>query len=106
MTQFDTILLVSNMFELVLNYDEILWNLGKTQTEFPDDKAIPWTASTSERSKIKILGAVLELPAKEYCQSSPFTAKMGQMGWIGSTVYLVHSSKMAPRILIGAKPLF
>jgi len=30
--------------------------------------------------KIKILGAVLELPAKQHCQSSPFTAKIGQMG--------------------------
>ena len=30
--------------------------------------------------RIKILGAVLELPAKQHCQSSPFTAKMGQMG--------------------------
>ena len=36
--------------------------------------------------KIKILGAVLELPAKQHCQSSPFTAKMDQMGWIGSVV--------------------
>jgi len=30
--------------------------------------------------KIKILGAVLELPAKQHYQSSPFTAKIGQMG--------------------------
>ena len=29
--------------------------------------------------KIKILGAFLELPAKQHCQFSPFTAKMGQM---------------------------
>ena len=29
--------------------------------------------------KLKFLGAVLELPAKQHCQSSPFTAKMGQM---------------------------
>jgi hypothetical protein len=27
--------------------------------------------------KIIILGAVLELPAKQHCQSSPFTTKMG-----------------------------
>ena len=50
--------------------------------------------------KIKILGAVLELPAKQQCLSSPFTSKMGQMG-----------SKTAPRILIfliamGAKSSF
>jgi hypothetical protein len=30
--------------------------------------------------KVKILGAVLELPAKQHCQLSPFTVKMGQMG--------------------------
>ena len=50
--------------------------------------------------KIKILGAVLELPAKQHCQSSPFTSKLGQIGQIGSTVQLVCSSQMAPRILI------
>ena len=42
-----------------------------------------------EKKKIKILGAVLKLPAKQHRQFSPFTAKMGQMGWIGSAVYLV-----------------
>jgi hypothetical protein len=30
--------------------------------------------------KIKILGAVLELPARQHCQSSPFTMKIGQIG--------------------------
>ena len=34
--------------------------------------------------KIKILGALLELPAKQHCQSSPFTSKLGQIGQIGS----------------------
>ena len=29
---------------------------------------------------IKILGAVLELQARQHCQSSPFTKKMGQIG--------------------------
>ena len=43
--------------------------------------------------KIKILGAVLELPAKQHCQFSLFTAKMGQMGLAGS-------SKTPPMILI------
>ena len=48
--------------------------------------------------KIKILGAVLELPAKQHCQFDPFTKKLGKMG-------------MAPRIFIfstgmGAKPSF
>ena len=43
---------------------------------------------------MKILGALLELPAKQHCQSSPFTSKLGQIGQIGSAVQL------APRILI------
>ena len=37
---------------------------------------------------MKILGAVLELPAKQHCQSSPSTSK------------LAGSSQMATRILI------
>ena len=40
---------------------------------------------------MKILGAVLELQAKQHCQSSPFTSELGQIGQIGSAV---------PRILI------
>ena len=36
--------------------------------------------------KIKILEAVLELPAKQHCQSSPFNSKLGQIGQIGSAV--------------------
>jgi hypothetical protein len=36
--------------------------------------------------KIEILGAVLELPAKQHYQSSPFTKKMSQMGRISSAV--------------------
>ena len=35
---------------------------------------------------MKILGALLELPAKQHCQSSPFTSKLGQIGQIGSNV--------------------
>jgi hypothetical protein len=31
----------------------------------------------------KILLAVLKLPAKQHCQSSPFTSKLGQIGQIG-----------------------
>ena len=49
---------------------------------------------------------ILELQAKQHCQFSPFSPFSRQMGRIGSAVQLVHSSKMAPRILIGAKPLF
>ena len=36
--------------------------------------------------KIKILGAVLELPAKQHCQYGPFTKKLDKMGWIGNAV--------------------
>ena len=36
--------------------------------------------------KMKILGAVLRLLAKQHCQSSPFTSKLGQIGQIGSAV--------------------
>ena len=39
--------------------------------------------------KIKILGAVLELPAKQQFQFSLSTKKMGQLGRIGSAVWLV-----------------
>ena len=44
--------------------------------------------------EIKILGAILELPAKQHCQFSPFTSKLGQSSC------LTGSSKTAPRILI------
>ena len=49
--------------------------------------------------KIKILGAPLELLAKQHCQSSPFTSKLGQIlpNW---QCCLGGSSKSAPRILI------
>ena len=46
--------------------------------------------------KIKILGAVLELPAKKHCQFSPFGPFSLWIGWIGSA----GSSKTALRILI------
>ena len=38
---------------------------------------------------MKILGAVMELPAKQLCQSRPFTSKLGKIGQIGSVVQLV-----------------
>ena len=49
--------------------------------------------------KIKILGAVLELPAKQHCQFSPFGPhyEVNGLDW---QCYLAGSSKMAPRILI------
>jgi hypothetical protein len=36
--------------------------------------------------EIKILGAVLELPARQQSQSSPFTTKKVQFGEIGTAV--------------------
>jgi hypothetical protein len=36
--------------------------------------------------KIKILEAVLELPAKQHCQLSPFGQYLREMGWIGTAV--------------------
>ena len=45
--------------------------------------------------KMKILGVVLELPAKQHCQSSPFTSKLGQIGQISSA----GSYQTASRIL-------
>ena len=60
--------------------------------------------------KIKILGAVLELPAKPHCQFSPFGLffEVNGLDW---QCCLAGSSKTAPRILIfstamGAKPSF
>ena len=41
---------------------------------------------TWQLKKVKVLEAILELPAKQHCQFCPFTAKMGQRGWIGSAV--------------------
>ena len=36
--------------------------------------------------KMKILGALFELPANQHCQSSPFTSKLDQIGQIGSAI--------------------
>jgi hypothetical protein len=40
---------------------------------------------------MKILVAILDLQAKQHCQSIPFTSKLGQIGQIGTAVYLVVS---------------
>ena len=45
----------------------------------------------------KILGVVLEVPAKQHCQFSPFGPIFDGLDW---QCYLAGSSKMAPRILI------
>jgi hypothetical protein len=54
--------------------------------------------------KIKILGAVLELPAKPHCQFSPFGLffEVNGLDW---QCYLADSSKTVPRILIFSIPI-
>ena len=49
--------------------------------------------------KIKILGAVLELPAKQHCQFSPF-GPIFEVNGLDWHCCLASSSKTAPRILI------
>ena len=49
--------------------------------------------------KIKILGAVLKLPAKQHCQFSPF-GPIFEINGLDWQCYLAGSSKTAPRILI------
>jgi hypothetical protein len=49
--------------------------------------------------KIKILGAVLELPAKQHCQLSPF-GPIFEVNGLDWQSYLAGSSKTATRILI------
>ena len=48
---------------------------------------------------IKILGAVLELPAKQHCQFSPF-GPIFEVNGLDWQCYLAGSSKTAPRISI------
>ena len=49
--------------------------------------------------KIKILGVVLELPAKQHCQFSPF-GSIFEVNGLDWQCYLAGSSKTTPRILI------
>ena len=49
--------------------------------------------------KIKILGAVLELPAKQHCQFSPF-GPIFEVNGLDWHCFLATTSKTAPRILI------
>jgi hypothetical protein len=48
---------------------------------------------------IKILGAILKLPAKQHCQFSPF-GPIFEANGLNWHCYLAGSSKTAPRILI------
>ena len=58
-----------------------------------DEELAPMTIE-----KNKILGAVLELPAKQPCRASQFASFLRWMGRFGKV--LAGSSKTAPRILI------
>ena len=49
--------------------------------------------------KIKFLGAVLELPAKQHCQFSPF-GPVFEVNGLDWQCYIAGSSKMAPRIFV------
>ena len=48
---------------------------------------------------MKILGDILELPAKQHCQFSAFTSKLDHIGQIGSAVLLV-APKRLPGFLV------
>ena len=61
----------------------------KKSDEWTIENKLKWKIGTHHNWKKKNLEAVLELTAKQHCQFSLFNAKMGQMGWIGSAVYLV-----------------
>ena len=52
--------------------------------------------------KIKILGAVLELPAKQHCQFWPIWPNF-EVNGLDLQCYFAGSSKTAPRILIGSE---
>ena len=47
---------------------------------------LKWIIGTHGNWKNQNSGGRLELQAKQLRQSSPFTSKMDQMGWIGSAV--------------------
>jgi hypothetical protein len=55
---------------------------AKVAMDFTQDKySAPRTIE-----KMKTLGAILELPGKQYCQSRPFTLILVQIGQIDSAV--------------------
>ena len=74
----------TNEWKLTLAKTEIIYpkNVGTlVAMNFTSDKySAPRTIE-----EIKILGAVLEPPAKQHCQC-PFTSKLSQIGQIGSAV--------------------
>ena len=58
--------------------------MAKTESIYPKKVGDYLALRTIE--KMKILGAFLELPAKQHYQSSPFASKLGQIGKISSAV--------------------
>ena len=50
----------------------------------------PW-----QLKEIKILGAILEPPAKQHCPSRPLTSKLGQIGQISIAVQLVTPKQLS-----------
>ena len=44
--------------------------------------------------KIKILGAILELSAKQPCQASPFASFLRWIGWFGLAIKLVATKRL------------
>ena len=62
-------------------YVNFLGRLGSNRFQLKNEGLAPLAIE-----KIKILGAVLELPAKQHCQPSPFTSKLGQIGQINNAV--------------------
>ena len=58
--------------------------MAKTELLYVPQKWISNKMKTRDPGgTIKNPGAVLELPAKHNCQSSPFTSKLGKIGQIG-----------------------
>ena len=54
-------------------------NKQKKQAE-DSNEHIKWRFGTHGSQKMKILGAVSELPAKQHYQFGPFTKKLDKMG--------------------------
>ena len=68
--------------QVTVPIDRIISVKNARAMNFKSDKHL----ATRTIEKMKILGAVLELPAKQHYQSSPFTSKLDQIGQIGSAV--------------------
>ena len=70
-----------NSTRLKMNYYAKKWGgLGRNEI------MLKLIIGTHGNWKIRILGAVLELPARQHYQSSPFTSKIDQIDRISSAV--------------------